>query len=252
MKTMLAKKYNGQKVVGWLMSEKLDGVRAVWTGTELISRNGNKFEAPEWFTSQLPQDVILDGELFIDRGLFQKTVSIVRKKTPIDVEWNLIKYCVFDAPEISGGFENRLSYCFEILNNCKIAEVVKHEICNGKAHLKKFFSELVGSGAEGVMLRRNGSGYEPRRSNNLLKFKPFDSKEAKVIGHQAGEGKHKDRLGALICKWKEVVFKLGTGLSNELREEPPQTGSQVSFSFQGLTDGGVPRFPVFLADRSYE
>ena len=252
MKPMLAKKYEDQKVDGWLMSEKLDGVRAVWTGTELISRNGNKFEAPNWFTNQLPQDIMLDGELFIGRGLFQKTVGTVRKKTPIDAEWNLIKYCVFDAPEVSGIFESRLSYCFEILNNCKIAEVVKHEICNGTIHLEKFFSELVGLGAEGVMLRRPGSKYEKRRTNSLLKFKPFDSNEAEVIGHQEGEGKHKGRLGALICKWQEVVFNLGTGFSDELREEPPQIGAQVSFLFQGLTDGGIPRFPVFLAERSYE
>ena len=149
-------------------------------------------------------------------------------------------------------FESRLSYCFEILNNCKVAEVVKHETCNGTLHLEKFFSELVGLGAEGVMLRRPGSNYEPRRTNSLLKFKPFNSEEAEVIGHQAGEGKHEGRLGSLICKWNEVVFNLGTGFSDELREEPPKMGAQVSFLFQGLTDGGVPRFPVFLAERSYE
>jgi len=96
MKTMLAESYwSGQDVGGWLMSEKLDGVRAIWTGAELLSRNGNKFFAPEWFTAQLPKGVFLDGELFMGRGQFQKTVSAVRKKTAVDLEWSGVRYCVF-------------------------------------------------------------------------------------------------------------------------------------------------------------
>ena len=35
---------------GWWLSEKLDGVRAYWDGTQFLSRNGNRYVAPEWFT----------------------------------------------------------------------------------------------------------------------------------------------------------------------------------------------------------
>src|ERR1700676_4826016 len=31
---------------GWLLSEKLDGVRAYWDGKQLLSRQGNRFYAP--------------------------------------------------------------------------------------------------------------------------------------------------------------------------------------------------------------
>lgn len=58
------------------MSEKLDGLRAVWNGKILLSRNGNPFYAPEFFTKDLPKDTVLDGELFLGRGMFQKCVSI--------------------------------------------------------------------------------------------------------------------------------------------------------------------------------
>jgi len=102
------------------------------------------------------------------------------------------------------------------------------------------------------MLRRPASEYESRRSDSLLKYKPFNTEEAEVIDHQPGEGKHLGRLGALVCSWKGVVFNVGTGFSNAIRELPPKIGSQVTFMFQGLTDGGVPRFPVFLAERNYE
>jgi DNA ligase-1 len=252
MTPMLARTYETQNVEGWLMSEKLDGCRAIWTGSELLSRNGNKFFAPDWFTAQLPAGVMLDGELYIGRNAFQHGVSVIRKKNPIDAEWQTIRYCVFDAPECKGGFETRIAFCGEILAGCGIAEVVEQTVCKSDSHLQEFFSGLVALGAEGVMLRRPGSEYEQRRSDSLLKFKPFGSDEAEVIGHQAGEGKHLDRLGALICRWQNVVFNLGTGFSDALREAPPQIGAQVSFMFQGLTDGGVPRFPVFLAERNYE
>lgn len=252
MKPMLAKKFEGQNIKGWLMSEKLDGVRALWTGSDFLSRNGKKFFAPAWFTDQLPTGEKLDGELYITRGAFQQTVSVVRKKKPIDAEWKAVHYYVFDAPECKGGFESRLKFCSEILAGCAVAKVVKHEVCKSRTHLDEFFSGLVSIGAEGVMLRRTGSAYEPCRSCNLLKYKPFDSEEAEVIGHQTGEGKHLNRLGALICRWQHKIFNLGTGFSDALRESPPGINSRVSFIFQGLTDDGIPRFPVFLAERNYE
>src|SRR5437868_6812014 len=60
---------------GWWLSEKLDGVRAYWTGTGFSSRLGNVFHAPAWFTEGLPA-VPLDGELWLGRKQFQRTVSI--------------------------------------------------------------------------------------------------------------------------------------------------------------------------------
>jgi len=59
MRPMLSSTYERQDVTGWIMSEKLDGVRAIWTGEKLISRNGNEFAAPGWFTAGLPAEVML-------------------------------------------------------------------------------------------------------------------------------------------------------------------------------------------------
>uniref|UniRef100_H3HE25 DNA ligase OB-like domain-containing protein n=1 Tax=Phytophthora ramorum TaxID=164328 RepID=H3HE25_PHYRM len=51
---------------GWWVSEKLDGVRAFWDSSKKIflSRLGNEYPAPSWFTARFPGDVDLDGELF--------------------------------------------------------------------------------------------------------------------------------------------------------------------------------------------
>ena len=55
---------------GWWMSEKLDGVRAYWTGSKFLSRNGNEFKAPGWCCKNCPR-APLDGELWIGRGAFR-------------------------------------------------------------------------------------------------------------------------------------------------------------------------------------
>ena len=48
------------------------------------------------------------------------------------------------------------------------------------------------------------------------------------------------------------MFKVGTGLSDMLREVPPEIGAVITFSFFGMTDGGKPRFPSFVTTRDYE
>ena len=69
---MLAEKFENanQDPTGWLMSEKLDGVRAYWNGKTLFSRNGHKFNPPQWWIDALPKDMALDGELFTKRDDF--------------------------------------------------------------------------------------------------------------------------------------------------------------------------------------
>ena len=85
---MLAQNYDPEKhdPTGWLMSEKLDGVRCYWNGSTMYTRNGNPFFAPKWWKDKLPK-IALDGELWTNRDDFQKIVSIVRKQDTKNEEW---------------------------------------------------------------------------------------------------------------------------------------------------------------------
>jgi DNA ligase-1 len=130
--------------------------------------------------------------------------------------------------------------------------MIEYEVCTGVSHLEKFYNSLIAQGAEGIMLRKPNSPYERKRSHNLLKLKPSYSDEAIVIGHETGEGRNKDRLGALVCTWQSITFNIGTGLTDSDRNNPPEIGSKVTFGFSSLTDAGIPRFPVFVAVRDYE
>jgi len=108
---MLAHVYDPVKhdPAGWLMSEKLDGVRCFYDGKHtLYSRQGKEFFAPKWWLAKLPP-VALDGELWTKRDDFQTLVSIVRKKVPQDEGWKNVKFMVFDAPTIKGNFKSRLA-----------------------------------------------------------------------------------------------------------------------------------------------
>src|SRR3954451_24007520 len=95
------------------MSEKLDGVRAYWDGTQFLSRLGNLFHAPDWFVERFPE-VPLDGELWIARKKFQRTVSVVRRQDKTEL-WKEVRFLVFDPPAAPGGFEDRIAFLTDAL-----------------------------------------------------------------------------------------------------------------------------------------
>ena len=74
---MLLSTYENQDIQGWVMSEKLDGIRGYWDGKALLSRQGLPLPAPAYFTTQFPPFAI-DGELFSERNQFEEIASITK------------------------------------------------------------------------------------------------------------------------------------------------------------------------------
>jgi len=243
---------NEQDLSGWWLSEKLDGVRAYWDGQQFLSRLGNRYFAPESFTAHLPKNVILDGELWMDRKAFQRTISIVRRQDANEEAWKAIKFVVFDAPNIQLDFEGRVLAYTQILGNLGQPHLVAlpHVRCEGLAHLRQELARVEALKGEGLMLRQPRSHYTSGRSPTLLKVKSFFDAEAKVTGYSAGKGRHKGTVGALevVCP-DGTEFSVGTGLTDQDRRAPPPIGSKITFRYQELTDGGVPRFPSFVGVR---
>jgi len=235
---------------GWWLSEKLDGVRAFFDGRQFLSRQGNLFHAPDWFRAGLP-DVPLDGELWLGRKKFQRTVSIVRRQDQSDL-WREVTFVVFDAPKLEKGFEARLEFVQECMRQHEpmYAKAHEHVRCHGVDHLRQELDRLQALGAEGLMLRQAGSRYESGRSSTLLKVKRFQDLEARVLRHEEGAGRHKGRLGAVVVELDNgTMFSVGTGFSDAERENPPAIGSLITVRFQELSEAGVPRFPSFVGVR---
>lgn len=243
----------------WWVSEKLDGMRGFWDGRALWTRSGKAIHAPPWFTAGWPPHP-MDGELWAGRGQFETTVSTVRRRQPVDAAWRAIRFMVFDMPARQEHFSHRLHLLAEVTGQALVPwlQPVPHERATSEAALQQRLSQVVAQGGEGLMLHHGQALYQGTRSGSLLKLKPQDDAEARVIAHLPGSGALAGQLGALLVEMPANSahsprrFRLGTGLSATDRISPPPVGAWVSFRYQGLTDAGVPRFASYWRQRPEE
>jgi len=249
---LLANVYRNQvDVTQYLVSEKLDGVRAVWDGRSLRFRSGKPIHAPAWFVDALPAQP-LDGELWIGRGSFERVSGIVRKETPIDAEWRQVRYMVFELPGAPGSFRQRVDQISQLVHQANVPwlQRIDQATVSDLNELQQWLAKVLAAGGEGLMLHRADAVYETGRSDTLLKLKPWLDAEAEVIGHSAGKGRHTGRLGALQVRTPEgKTFLLGTGFSDAQRQNPPPIGARVTYRYRELTRAGLPRFASFLRVR---
>nr|WP_093054944.1 MULTISPECIES: DNA ligase [unclassified Variovorax] len=249
---MLADVYRpGMSLHDYWVSEKYDGVRGYWDGKQLWTRGGERIVAPAWFTAPLPKQP-LDGELWVGRGQFTRAVSTVRSQTPNDIAWREMHFMVFDLPAQGGDFSTRLAVLRKLLpiTDAPWVVVVPQERATTHAALQALLDKTVKMGGEGLMLHRGSSQYRGERNSDLLKVKPYEDAEARVVEHVPGKGKHSGRLGALVVETADGKrFKLGTGLTDAERESPPAVGSWVTYRYNGTTAKGLPRFARFMRVR---
>jgi DNA ligase 1 len=237
---------------GFLVSEKFDGVRASWDGQTLRHRSGHPLSAPAWFTQNLPK-APLDGELWLGPGRFDAVSALVRRGRASDAEWRSVHYQVFDQPGTSGAFVVRVRRLSELLARHALPNVtaVPQRRVSNPAALQAWLAAVVASGGEGLMLHRAAARWQPGRSGDLLKLKPAQDDEAVVIGHLPGKRRHLGRLGALrVRDASGREWLLGTGFSDAERDHPPPLGHRITYTYQGTTSSGLPRFARYLRLRN--
>lgn len=248
---LLASQYHsGLNLADYRVSEKLDGVRAYWNGTALLSRQGNRFAVPAWFSENFP-DRQLDGELWMGRESFDELSGIVRRNQPHE-GWRRVRFMVFDLPDSRDIFDSRLQQLKEVVrqSGSPYLFVVEHLPATTHKALMRDLDSIVAAGGEGLMLRKADSTYRGGRSDDLLKVKKREDAEAKVVRHIPGKGKYTGQMGALLVEMPDGRrFRLGTGFTDAVRAAPPAPGSWVTFTYQGLTSKGLPRFASFWRER---
>lgn len=253
---MLAKDYDkADGYGGHYMSIKLDGQRAWWDGgisrgvdkrnipwantnkderyklppvcTGLWTRYGNVIHAPNWFLDALPENIMLDGELYLGRGRFQETRKIISPLEP-DERWRDIRYHIFDMPSPrmvfnSGKISNPNMTKFIHEENC--LDVLRRKNKEPDFRVRDYKTTLAmlealsvappiiihpqqmlpmdeakaqvivesallaetALGGEGLMLRKPYSIWHPKRSKDLLKVKKLQVEEGKVVGWVSGD-----------------------------------------------------------------
>ena len=246
---LLANVYRNQAdVAQYLVSEKLDGVRAIWDGQTLRFRSGKEIHAPRWFVDGLPKQS-LDGELWLGRGSFERLSGIVRRELSDDAEWRQVRYMVFELPGAAGTFRERAGQIKQVVRQANVPwlQEIQQFPAVDRNSLQKQLNEIVKAGGEGLMLHRADATYETGRSDTLLKMKPFDDAEAVVVGYLPGKGKYLGKMGALRVRSPEGrEFALGTGFTDDQRKNPPQIGAMVTYRYRDVTKNGLPRFASFL------
>jgi DNA ligase-1 len=246
---MLAKVAHADLVYSdYLMSEKFDGVRAFWDGQQFITRSGRQITPPLWFIEQLPATEF-EGEIWLGRQRFAEVSALVRRQDPEDPLWSEVVLMIFDLPGHPGSFVQRVTAINSMVAEIDqgwIKAVERFEISDSES-AQEHLSRIVANGGEGLMLNDKHGLYTAKRTDSILKLKPRFDDEAIVVGYTSGKGKYEGQVGALIVEWQNGrQFKIGSGLSDQERIEPPEIGSKITFEFSGYTSTGLPRFARFL------
>ena len=232
---------------GYLVSEKLDGVRAVWDGRQLRFRSGRVVPAPRWFTEALPA-VALDGELWAGRSRFDEVSGTVRRAVPDDAAWRALRLMVFDLPGVAGDFAARAARIAALAADTRSEAwaAVEQTRVPDSAALQRWLDRVVRGGGEGLVLHRADAPWSPGRSSAVWKLKPLHDAEAQVLAHEPGRGRLAGLMGALRVRTADgIEFRIGTGFTDAQRRDPPAVGSWVSYTHRGLTPTGVPRFASY-------
>lgn len=278
---ILAKEYKNNEgvpntnVMGWWMSEKYDGYRAVWNGKHFLSRNKNRFYVPNWFSSIMPKGVSLDGEFWLGRGNFEKCGLFRRKipKTKIEKEnWEKfwansgVIYKVFDIPHMDNSpFEKRMEKLQTIINRqlftkftlpkllnfpLQLTEQIK---INSRDQLEDKFRDILQKGGEGVILKEPGSFYINGRSSSMLKYKEQGDMECKIIGYREGTGRNSKKIGSFLCSLLDsnVEFIVG-GINDTIRKNYKKNfpiDTIITIQYNGFTGTGKPRHARYMRRR---
>jgi DNA ligase-1 len=248
---MLPKTYTEEcNISGWLVSEKLDGVRAYWDGRQLWSKNGIRFRPPPAFVRDLPV-FALEGELWGGRGTYDQTAAIVLQPQAHD-GWLQLKFAIFDVPGEVVSFTWRLAKARQWFDAhpSSHAFVVSQNPVRDRAQLQQELQRVLELGGEGLIVRNPNALYAAGRSAEILKVKDFQDAEAVVIAYLPGKGRNLGRLGALLVERPDGTrFKLGSGFSAAERSNPPPLGTVITYKYYGYYPTGLPKFPSYLRIR---
>lgn len=241
------------------ISPKLDGLRVKTTFVDgepvWSSRGGKTYPVPKHLVGLLKEVHehgfgSLDGEAYIHGVKLQSIQSCVKKTNELTPQ---VTYQVFDIPSDKIWSErledlDKLKDCLHF-NFTNHLNVVEQHLCD-KNQLDTVLRLFLEQGYEGVMMRNpNGLyAFHNKRSNDLLKYKLFKDSEAKVIDCRID----KNDEGVLLCEWGSVTVELKMKGDHSYRCYENQVkliGSWINFTYQDLTEDGIPTFAVGQSER---
>ena len=239
------------------ITTKIDGGRIIALKengqVSFYTRAGQKYEGlvdlEDEMSRLMPDDTCLDGEItLLARGnlsskeAYKETMKIVRTK---DQEKHGIKMLVFDCMTAEEFKSQNCKYNYTIRRadaeplflgkDFQYFELLPILYCGtDTTKIAKILEEEIANGEEGIMINILDAPYEFKRTNNLLKVKKFNTCDLRVIGFEEGSGKYAKTLGAFICEYKGGEVKVGSGLTDEIRDAVWENAMSVDNKFENV------------------
>lgn len=161
--------WRAQKVNGWFACEKLHGCRAYWDGADMWSRGGQLIHLPERIRAGLPVGFPLDGEIFAGRA--EDGFWLACEAVNYD-RWDVrCRFKVFDAPQIKGGWMERITAARRRIGLHAYVQCVPGVVVRNLAHAVHLMEWVQSRRGEGIMLHDPEAEYRAGRHRTLLKMK---------------------------------------------------------------------------------
>lgn len=233
---------------------KLNGVRclASWRGDSiwLMSRGGKDYEVTHLqrdIAAFLPDDMVLDGEIYLHGVSLQQVVKLVKKYRKGETEkLQLWVYDIFSADDVDRPWRERRTVLSKLHPSSKSIVQVQTFAVASETEVYLAQQRFVEQGFEGSIVRLPDGPYElGHRSNNLLKVKTSMDAEYPITGYETGVGKFE---GSVIwhCVTPEgkdfKVVPRGTMEERQewLREAATHVGKKLTVRYFGFTEDGIP------------
>lgn len=258
---MLASEWNvlDHGVLPLISMPKLDGIRCLVVEREgrpcAVTRSMKplpNLNARKWIEENCP--VGCDGELVLRGGDFHATSSALMSRDG-DPDFD---FHVFDfITEYALPYRERLKLRDAIPSRDRLKMVPASEV-TCISQLDSLFDEATAAGSEGLVLRDPDAAYQPGRDRRgaFQKLKDIRDAEAVIVGVEPeSQDFFSERLGAFVVRWEGIQFRVGTGMTNDQREEfwnnrAAMIGSLARFTYQKHGMKTAPRFPVFSGIRN--
>jgi len=270
----LAQKFNEKRIKAWrediIVEPKLDGIRCfaiVRNGNvQMFSRSGKMFSSVK---STMIKDLVKLGDGCYDGELMGNDfLAIMRQAYRKEPDMEGVYYALFDYIPLEewDTSEFKMS-CFdrheELLDKMMYAEISFKDV----VPVERFFvrqiddeimsihNDFVTEGYEGAMIKNPDAPYRPGRSYDVMKLKAFHDVDLEITGFAEGTGRHVGKLGAVTVCYKGVDVQVGSGFSDELREQiwndqGSFVGRMIEIRYQEITPDGSLRFPTFVCFRN--
>lgn len=250
---------DGKDPSGFLISEKLDGVRVFLSGDDavLATRHGRKIKSPAWWIEQLPKGVDLDGELWMGYASLGKlvgsaflkparaageTLDMEKAAEALDAGWKEVKFFASDIPDVSLPFEKRLEKLQGLEEN-DVFKVVKYTPCEGEEHLQKELDTVVERGGESVVLRDPKAMYKYGKSDSMFAVKKIFNAEVLMV-------EKSPTTRGLIAQVPSGAKQMVRCSLHEYTDSVPAKGTVLSIAHFGQwKNSGRYKFPYLTGSR---